>query len=80
MSAKRNNLNTSGNTLFNYFARSPSTPKSDKTVAKPAASPLTSKKNTPTSSKNLGAGKIAIYSDLHIDMNVRVCHLKCLDC
>lgn len=57
MSSKKANLNTSGNTLFNYFARSPSTPKADKSVAKPAASPLTSKPITPTSSKQSGAGK-----------------------
>lgn len=58
MSAKRNNLNTSGNTLLNYFSRSPSTPKSDKPVAKPAASPLTTKPSTPTSSKTGTAGKV----------------------
>lgn len=57
MSAKRNNLNSSGNTLFNYFARSPSTPKSEKSATKPAASPLTTKPSTPTSSKNSTAGK-----------------------
>lgn len=63
MSAKRNNLNTSGNTLFNYFARSPTTPKSDKPAAKPMASPLTVKPSTPTSSKTGTSGKL--HSNWH---------------
>lgn len=56
MSAKKKTPNTSGNTLFNYFARSPTTPKADK--PRPAtASPLAVKPNTPTSSKKGGTGK-----------------------
>lgn len=62
----KRNLNTSGgtpnNTLFNYFAKSPSTPKSDKPTVKIAASPLTSKSSTPTSSKTKGSGKLYCYS------------------
>lgn len=54
-------LNTSGgnNTLFNYFGRSPSTPKGDKPTAdaKVPESPLSSKSKTPTTSK---AGKFHI--------------------
>lgn len=48
-------LNTSGgnNTLFNYFGRSPSTPKGDKPAAdKVPDSPLSSKSKTPTTSKS----------------------------
>lgn len=59
MSAKKNSLNTSGNTLFNYFSRSPSTPQSKKPTASPAASPFASKPSTPTSSK---MGKSGMYS------------------
>lgn len=54
MSANKSNLNTSGNTLFNYFARSPSTPKADKSAPKSVASPLATKPSTPTSSKANG--------------------------
>lgn len=74
MSSKRptSNLNTSGNTLFNYFARSPSTPKSEKTVAKPPASPLTSKPSTPTSSKSGANGKK--YS--HLNDNISALYIQ----
>lgn len=50
----KRSLNTSGgnNTLLNYFARSPSTPKGDKpAAAKIPDSPLSSKSKTPTTSK-----------------------------
>lgn len=59
MSTKKNTLNTSGNTLFNYFARSPSTPKSNQATASPAASPFAAKPATPTSSK---MGKSGMYT------------------
>ncbi|XP_055323471.1 probable DNA mismatch repair protein Msh6 [Sitodiplosis mosellana] len=51
MPAKRNNLSASGNSLLNYFTRSPTTPKSDRPAANPMPSPLTAKPSTPTSSK-----------------------------
>lgn len=55
-------LNTSGNnTLLNYFARSPSTPKSDKPASKIPASPLTSKPGTPTTSKAKESGNISPF-------------------
>lgn len=48
-------LNTSGgnNSLLNYFTRSPSTPKGDKSAAaKVPESPLSFKSKTPTTSKS----------------------------
>lgn len=68
-SKKPTNLNNSGNTLFNYFSRSPSTPKSDKPAANSVASPLVSKPGTPTSSKTGAAGKLKFLFEysFHVD-------------
>lgn len=67
--SKRNSLNTSGanssNTLFNYFAKSPVTPKSTQnntplTKAKVNESPLSAfspKSRTPLNKKSLDFGK-----------------------
>lgn len=56
--ANMSKLSPSGkNTLLNYFARSPATPKTDKKPQNLGASPLSSKANTPkTASKSLSSG------------------------
>lgn len=52
----KKSLNSS-NTLLNYFSKSPATPKTTQAGVKPTESPLSSKKETPTSKKSLKFGK-----------------------
>lgn len=69
MSSKKS-LNSS-NTLFNYFSKSPATPKTNGTSGsvKSGESPLSSKKPTPTSKKSLSFGECNLIVHLFLINN-----------
>lgn len=65
-------VSPSKNTLFKYFARSPTTPKLDKSSQNHVASPLASKSahNTPTTTKSNGK-PVSVYSNSILTENTQ---------